>query len=180
MLSKLAAVAVVLGALPVAILLAGGLPDGPRQDLVPYETRTVGAEEEWRNRVEAICDWEKQQAKALTRAFRRIQAPVDVEFLFKSAIRLSDESRAIFARLAPPLEYRRERSDLLRLFRQERSGLADALEAFKERRRRAFIRSVRRFVEADTRSSRLLAQLGVDGCNVKPVTVPQSSRVRTV
>jgi hypothetical protein len=59
-------------------------------------------------------------------------------------------------------------------------GIKNARDAFKERRRGAFLRSVRRFVAADVKSSRLLAELGVAGCNVKPVSVPESERARVV
>lgn len=180
MLVKLAACVVVLGTVPALLLAFAGIPDGPREDVVPFETRTVAAEQQWLEHVGAICKWEQQQGKAFARAFRRAASPLDVEFLFKSAIRLTDESRAIFARLDVPLAYRREAKDLLRYMNQERAGLKGALEAFKKRRKAEFLRSVRRFVQADTKSSELLAQLGVDGCRVKPVTIPQSSRDRIV
>jgi hypothetical protein len=36
------------------------------------------------------------------------------------------------------------------------------------------------FVAADVKSSRLLAELGVAGCNVKPVSIPESERARIV
>jgi hypothetical protein len=179
-LLKLAAGAVVLGIIPVALISVGGLPSGPREDLVPYETRTVGAEEQWRERVGAICKWELKQGKAFNRAFRRAAAPVDVVFMFKSLIRLNDESMAIFARLEAPLEFRRESKDLLRYLRQQRAGLAGALRAFRDRRRPAFIQSVRRLAKAEAKIGGLLVQLGVNSCGLKPVTVPGPSRVRIV
>jgi hypothetical protein len=179
-LVKLAAGAVVLGIIPVALISVGGLPSGPREDLVPYETRTVGAEEQWRQRVGAICKWELKQGKAFNRAFRRAAAPVDVAFMFKSLIRLNDESTAIFARLEAPLEFRRESKDLLRYLRQERAGLADALRAFRDRRRAAFFRSVRRLAQAQAKIGGLLIQLGVNGCRVKPITVPDTNDVKIV
>ena len=181
MFSKLAAVVFVLGIVPGALWLGGVLPPpDSREDIVPYESRTISAEAEWRDHVGVICGWERQQGRAFEKAFRGASTPADVEFLFEAAIRLSDESLAIFNRLDTPFEYRREARTLRRLFWEERMGIKSALGAFKERRRTAFLRSVSRFVEADAKSSRLLAELGVDGCNVKPVTIPDSERARIV
>jgi hypothetical protein len=179
--SRLAAVVFVLGVVPGSLWLGGVLPPpDSRGDIVPHESRTIGAEEEWRDHVGAICEWERQQGRAFKKAFRRAWSPADIEFQFNAALRLSDKSLAIFNRLDTPFEYRREARTLRRLFWEERMGIKDARDAFKVRRRGAFLRSVRRFVAADAKSSRLLAELGVAGCNVEPVSVPESERARIV
>jgi hypothetical protein len=179
--SRLAAVVFVLGVVPGSLWLGGVLPTpDSREDIVPYESRTIGAEEEWRDHVSAICGWERQQGRAFKKAFRRIWSPADIELLFNEALRLSDESFAIFNRLDTPFEYRREARTLRGLFWEERMGIKNASDAFKKRSRGAFLRSVRRFVEADVKSSRLLAELGVAGCNVTPVSIPESERARIV
>jgi hypothetical protein len=178
-LVKLAAAAVVLGIVPVALIVAGGLPSGPRADVVPFETRTVGAEEQWRERVGAICKWEMKQGKAFNRAFRRATV-ADGELLFKSLIRFNDESTAIFARLEAPLEFRRESKDVVRYLRQQSVALGDALRAFRDRRRAALVRSLRRFARAHARIDGLLVDLGVGGCGEQPITVPDANRVKIV
>jgi hypothetical protein len=86
----------------------------------------------------------------------------------------------MFKRLDTPLEYRRDARTLQRLSWQERKAIKHALEAFKDGKRAAFVRAIRALVVADSKSSNLLAQLGIDGCNVKPVSVPQGSRERIV
>jgi hypothetical protein len=179
--SKIAAAVFILGVIPGSLWLTGFLPPpDSRQDIVPYESRTIGAEEEWRDHVSAICGWERQQGRAFEKAFRRAWSPADVEFLFNAALRLSDESLAIFNRLETPFEFTGEARTLRRLFWEERMGIKNARDAFKDRRRGAFLRGVRRFVAADVKSSRLLAELGVAGCNVKPVSIPESERARIV
>jgi hypothetical protein len=179
--SRLATVVFVLGVVPGSLWLGGVLPSpDSREDIVPYESRTIGAEEEWREHVSAICGWERQQARAFKKAFRRAWSPADIEFQFNAALRLSDQSLAIFNRLATPLEYTREARTLRLLLWEERTGIKNARDAFKDRRRGPFLRSVRRFVAADVKSSRLLAQLGVAGCTVKPLSIPESERARVV
>jgi hypothetical protein len=182
MLARIAAGVVVVGVVPGALWLAGLLPlPEARSDVVAYETRTTPEEQAWRQRVSAICGWERKQGRALQKAFRHASSPADVQLLFREGLRLGEESIGMFNRLDTPLEYQREARTLKRLFRLERRNLARALEAFKHRRRGAFLRAVRRFAAADAKSTQLLVQLGVDGCgNVKPVTLPQGQRERIV
>ncbi len=181
MASRVAAVVFVLGVIPASLWAAGALPpEQAREDLVPFESRTTSAEEEWRARVGTICGWEQRQNRAFERAFRGAATLADVQLLFEAAIRLSDESLAIFGRLETPLQYRGEARTLRRLIRQERSGIKGALDALNAGQRAAFLRSVRDFVAADAKSSRLLVELGIDGCKVKPVTVPEGERARIV
>ena len=181
MFSRLAAVVFVLGVVPGSLWLGGALPPrDTREDIVPYESRTIGAEEEWRSHVSAICGWERQQGRAFQKAFRGAWSPADIEFQLNAALRLSEESFAIFNRLETPFEFVSEARSLRRLLWEERMGIKNARDAFKDRRRRAFLGGVQRFVEADVKSSRLLAELGVAGCNVKPVSIPESERARIV
>jgi hypothetical protein len=180
-IAKVAAFLFVVGVAPAALWLAGLLPPPEaRSDVVAYEARTTSDETAWRNRVSAICGWERKQGRALGKAFRKASSPVHFQLLFQEAIRLSDESLAIFKRLDTPLEYRREARSLQRLSWQERTAIRHALEAFKQGRRAAFVRAIRALVAVDSKSSSLLTQLGIDGCNVKPVTVPQGGRERIV
>jgi len=182
MLAKIAAGMVVVGMVPGALWLAGLLPPPEaRSDVVAYDSRTTSDERLWRDHVSAICRWERKQGRALENAFRRASSPADVHLLFREALRLGDESIGMFNRLDTPLEYERETRTLTRLFRQEHRNLERALEAFKHGRRAAFLRAIRGFSAADARSTRLLVQLGVEGCgDVKPVTLPQGHRERIV
>jgi hypothetical protein len=179
--AKVCAFVVVVGVVPATLWLGGFLPPPEaRSDVVASESRTTSEENAWRMRMGAICGWERKQGRALEKAFRRASSPADFQLLFREAIRLSDESLGMFRRLDTPLEYRREARRLRRLSWQERTAIKRALEAFKEGRRAAFMRAIRALVAADAKSSDLLAQLGLDGCNVKPITVPQGSRERIV
>jgi hypothetical protein len=181
MFAKVCAFVFVLGIVPATLWLAGFLPPPEaRSDVVASETRRTSEETAWRTRMGAICGWERKQGRALEKAFRRASSPADVQILFQEAIRLSDESLGMFKRLDTPLEYRREARTLQRLSRQERIAIKHALEALRDGRRAAFIRAIRAVVAADSKSSALLARLDIDGCKLKPVTVPQGSRERIV
>jgi hypothetical protein len=181
MFAKVSAFVIVVGIVPATLWLAGFLPPpDARSDVVASETRTISEESAWRTRMGAICGWERKQGRALEKVFRRASSPADVRLLFQEAIRLSDESLAMFKRLDTPLEYRREARTLQRLSWQERMAIKHALEAFKDGKRAAFVRAIRALVAADSKTSRLLAQIGIGGCNVRPVTVPQGSRERIV
>ncbi len=181
MVAKLAAFVFVVGVIPATLWVTGLLPPPEaRSDIVASEARATPEETAWRQRVGAICVWERKQGRALEKAFRKASSPADVQLLFQEAIRLSDESLAMFKRLDTPLEYGREARTLQRLSWQERTAIKHALAAFKDGKRAAFIRAIRALVAADSKSSGLLAQLGIDGCDVKPVTVPQGSRERIV
>ena len=181
MLARIAAGVVVVGMVPAALWVTGLLPPPEaRSDVVAYEARTTSEETVWRNHVGEICRWERKQGRALEKAFRRASSPADVQLLFREGLRMGQESLGMFNRLDTPLEYEREVRTLKRLFREERRNLERALEAFKHGRRAAFVRAIHRFAAADAKSTRLLVQLGVDGCNVKPVTLPQGQRERIV
>jgi hypothetical protein len=179
-LAKVLAAVVVVAVVPGALLAFGELPAKARRDLVTSETRPVDAEEVWQDRIGSICGWQRKQEKLFRKAFRYAATPIDVEFALKSAMRILDENRAIFSRLEPPFEFQREARSFVQSLRSERASLAALLKAFRERKRAAFERSLRRFLRADARSSNLLNELGGAGCRAKPVTVPNEQRVRTV
>ena len=180
MLAKVLAFALVLGIVPVALLAFGGLPAEPRKDLVASEVRQVNSEQQWHDRVGAICGWQRKQVKLFKKAFRDVATLADVEFALKSAMRMIDDSRAIFSRLDPPIEFQREPRTLVRLLESESASLGAMAKAFHDQRRDAFVRSLRRFIRLDARSSALLNDLGGAGCGAKPITLPESQRVRIV
>jgi hypothetical protein len=179
-LAKALVIVFVVGIVPIALLAFGGVPTEPRKDLVASETRQDNAEEQWQDHVGAICAWQRKQVRLWRRAFRDVASPADIEFALKSAMRMIDESRAIFSRLDPPFEFQRESRTLVRLLARESTSLDAMIKAFHDRRQDAFVRSLGSFVRLDTRSSALLNELGGSGCRAKPVTVPNSQRVRIV
>jgi hypothetical protein len=91
-------------------------------------------------------------------------------------MRMIEESRAIFGRLDPPFEFERESRDLNRLLLSERASLAATLNAFRARKKAAFLGSLNRFARTDARISELLNQLGGAGCRTKPVAIPNQDR----
>ena len=182
MLPKLVTLVFVLGVVPGALWATGQLPPPhAREDLVSsLSPHKPDAETEWLQRVGAICVWERKRARALGKAFHRATTPADVRLLLESAIHLSERSAAVFKRLEAPFAYRREARTLRRLFRRERAAMRRAREAVEQQNRTAFFRALRALAEADAEGSRILGDLGVDGCGVKPVSVPERERVRTV
>jgi hypothetical protein len=180
MLAKVLAFALVLGIVPVTLVAFGGLPAEPRKDLVDSEVRQVNAEEQWRDRVGAVCGWQRKQVKLFNKAFRDVATPADVEFALKGARQMIDDSQAIFSRLDPPFEFQRESRILVRLLQAESASLEAMTKAFHDLRRHAFVHSLRRFIRLDARSSALLNELGGAGCRAKPMTVPNSQRLHTV
>jgi hypothetical protein len=150
-LAKVLAFALVLGIVPVALLAFGGLPAEPRKDLVASEVRQVNSEQQWHDRVGAICGWQRKQVKLFKKAFRDVA-----------------------------IEFQRESRTLVRLLESESASLGAMAKAFHDQRRDAFVRSLRRFIRLDARSSALLNDLGGAGCGAKPITLPESQRVRIV
>jgi hypothetical protein len=121
---------------------------------------------EWIGHVTAICDWERKRAKALVRVYRKrsIGAPKDLELMLLAVIRMGDESRAIFNRLTPPFEYRREVRELRRHDRQERRALEGLVDAVRNVDRRAFLRGWRELATANARKVDALRNLGLTKC----------------
>jgi hypothetical protein len=167
---KLALVLGFLVLLVVAVRLSGAplIPRGEepsaanRPDSVNPEAERL----EWLDQVTAICDWERKQAKALVRVYRQrsIGAPKDVELMLLAVIRMGDESKAIFNRLTPPFEYRREVRELRSRFRQERRALESLVAAVRNVDRRAFFRGWRGLATANARKVDTLRNLGLRKC----------------
>jgi hypothetical protein len=174
-------IALVLGVVPGALWLGGGLPlPEQRDDLVAATSTPLSSEDEWVARVNVICRWEQKRAKTLRRAFRGVTTRADFALVFQSALNYGEESLAIFARLHPPLTYRREAREIKALVRREQTSLRAALAAFERGDRSAFIHAMARSAEADARSSRMLYQLGATTCAPRPAELPQQPRASIV
>jgi hypothetical protein len=155
----------------VAAVRLSGAPLIPRAD--EEATDTVDAIDpeadriDWIEHVGAICDWEQKRQRALLRAYRRaniIGTPKDLEIMLLAAIRMGDESKAIFNRLTPPFEYRREVGELRRLFRQERRALEGLVKAVQNLDDRRFVRRWRDLATANARKTDALRDLGLTKC----------------
>jgi hypothetical protein len=173
--------ALVLGAVPAALWLGGSLPIPEQQtDVVAATTAPLTAEQEWVARVNTICAWEQKRGKTLQRAFRRVYTRADFAIVFQSALNYGEESLAIFARLQPPLAYRREAREIKALIRREQASLRGALRAFLRGGRRAFFREMERAFASDLRSSRMLYELGATNCAPRPPDLPRQPRAPVV
>src|SRR5688500_6978509 len=167
MLGKLALVLGFVVLLVVAARLSGAplIPRGEEPSAAdrPRSVNPEAERIEWLDHVTAICDWERMQAKALARVYRKggIGAPKDVELMLLAVIRMSDESKAIFDRLTPPFEYRREVRELRSRFRQERRALEGLVAAVRNVDRRAFLRGWRELATANARKVDALRNLGL-------------------
>jgi hypothetical protein len=181
-LVKLAAVALVLGIVPAALWAAGDLPvPQAREDLVPsLSSPELSPENEWRQRVGAICGWQRKQTKTLGKAFRKVVTPADLELLLENAIRLGERSEAIFRRLHPPLTYRREARTLRRLFHRENTALRRFADAMETQNRGAFLHGLQEVARVDARIGQTFTQLGIDECRTKPLAVPDEGRAPIV
>jgi hypothetical protein len=181
-LVKLAAVVLVLGIVPAALWAAGDLPlPQAREDLVPsLSGPELSPENAWRQRVGAICGWQRKQARTLGKAFRKVATPADLELLLDNAIRLGERSAAIFRRLDPPLTYRREARTLRRLFHRENVALREFADATEEQNRAAFVHGLREIAEVDGRIGQIFTELGIDECRTKPLAVPDEGRTPIV
>jgi hypothetical protein len=121
---------------------------------------------EWIDHVSAICDWERKRFKTLKRVYREGSSgvPKDLELLLLAVIRMGDESKAIFNRLTPPFEYRREVQELRSRFRDERRALDGLVDAVRNGDRRAFLRHWRDLAKAGARKVDMLRNLGLTKC----------------
>lgn len=174
MLGKLALV-VGFVALFVGAVKLSGFP------LIPRGEEPAGADRpnsldpeaerlEWIDHVGAICDWERKRTKTLFRVYRRsIGVPKNLELLLRAAIRMGDESKAIFNRLTPPFEYRREVRELRRHFGDERRALEGLVEAVRNLDRRQFVHRWRALAIANARKIDALRNLGLTKCVPRPL-----------
>jgi hypothetical protein len=178
-LGKLAFTLGLLALLAAALRVSGGLltPNGQEQSGGDTVERIdpEGTRLEWIDHVSAICEWERKRMKALKRVYRErtLVVPTDLEFLLLGVIRMGDESKAIFNRLTPPFEYRREVQQLRTHFRQERLALEGLVDAVRNLDRREFLRRWRDLARADARKVEMLRNLGLAKC-VPPLPLPES------
>jgi hypothetical protein len=173
--------ALILGAIPGALWLGGGLPlPEQRVDVVAATSTPLSAEDEWVARVNAICGWEQMRAKTLRRAFRSVYTRADFAIVFENALGYGEDSLAIFARLHPPVAFRREAREIKALIKREQASLRKALAAYLRGDRRAFVGAMARSAIADVRSSRMLYELGATQCVPRPPDLPHQPRAPVV
>jgi hypothetical protein len=167
--AKLLVAAVVVAAVGAVLWASGAVAPGGdsgadrasrRAEPIPTET--------WARRVGAICRWERQESKGLLRRLRTTYTYRDAELWVRAASRVADRSIAMFRRLPPPQDHRRQHADVLRLLaRQEAAGKAMA-KAVHEHDDRAFFREAERVFRLSERVNRILVRLGVEGCSPIP------------
>lgn len=178
---KILAALVVLAAVPGALWVGGFLPP-PATSEAAAETVTSPqlAEEQWRGRMSAVCEWERERAKGLRRALRDVAVPADAILVFRSAVRLGRESLAVIRRLDVPFAYQREARRLKRIIGEEQKDLLALLDALSEGNRRAAIRLGRQVGQAEERKRALYADIGVRGCMPKAPEVPKEPETSPV
>jgi hypothetical protein len=177
LLEVLGKLALVIGfvALFVAAIKLGGAPLIPRGEEPAGADRSASldpeaARTEWIDHVSAICDWERKRSKALFRVYRgSAGVPKNLELLLRAAIRMGDESKAIFNRLTPPFEYRREVRELRRHFGDERRALEGLVDAVRNLDRRQYVRHWRQLAMANARKIDALRNLGLTKCIPRPL-----------
>lgn len=184
MLAKLALALGLLVLFAAALRLTAGVLSANGQEPAGGDTvQAIDPEArrlEWIDHVGAICEWERKRMKTLRRAYREraIILPKDLELMLLGVIHMGDESRAIFNRLTPPFEYRREVQQLRARFRQERRALEGLVDAVKDLDQRKFLRRWRDLVKADARKVDMLRNLGLTKC-VPPLPLPKSEESRS-
>ena len=186
MVEVLGKLAVVIGfvALFVAAIKLSGAPLIPRGQEPAAADRSPSLDpeaerREWIDHVGAICDWERKRTKTLFRVYRgSVAVPKNLELLLRSAIRMGDESKAIFNRLTPPFEYRREVRELRRHFADERRALEGLVDAVTALDRRQFLRRWRELAVANGRKIDALRNLGLSNCVPRPLPAePEQSHL---
>jgi hypothetical protein len=163
---RVAAIVLVLATVPGALWIAGYLPL-PSNPEEPGQAAVGTAdleEEEWRQRVHALCDWERKRARAFKEAYRGAVSPADALFAFDSTIRLARKSLAIFRSLDVPFEFQRESRELERLLEREQTALLALREAVRTGNRRAFVHRVQEIGKSEQRKRALFSDLGLRGC----------------
>jgi hypothetical protein len=183
-LAKLALALGLLVLVAAALRLSGevlsangqGRAGGDTVKVIDPEARRL----EWIDQVGAICEWERKRMKTLKRAYREraIIVPKDLELMILGVIHMGDESKAIFNRLTPPFEYRREVQQLRTHFQEERRALEGLVDAVRNYDQRQFLRRWRDLVRADARKVEMLRNLGLTKC-VPPLPLPKSEEPRS-
>jgi hypothetical protein len=180
--TKVAALLFVLGAVPFALWVAGYLP--PPERTAAAENRPALdpglAEVEWRDRMTAICTWERKRVQGIEEAFSRSVSPVDALLGLDSAIRLGRSSLGVFRRLEPPFAYRREARQLRRLLEREQRAVVGLRDAIRSGKRKAFLRNARVIVAAEERKRVVLADLGLRACIPQPPNPPAKADAKIV
>lgn len=162
---KIVAILLVLGAVPGALWAGGYLPPPDSPNAPVQRAANPGlAEEEWRDRVETICAWERKRVRGIAKAFRRVASPADALLVFDSTIRLGRTSLAIFRRLNTPFAFQREVRELKRLLEREQRALVALRDALRAGNARAFSRHAQEIARAEGRKRAQFADLGLRGC----------------
>jgi hypothetical protein len=162
---RIVAVLLVLGAVPGALWAGGYLPPPDSPQAAAQEAADPGlVEAEWRDRVEAICAWERQRGRSIEKAFRHAATPADALIAFDRTIHLGRSSLAIFRRLNTPFAFQREVRELKQLLEREQSALVALREALRAGNARAFSRGAQEIARAEERKRVHFADLGVRGC----------------
>jgi hypothetical protein len=166
------AILLVLGAVPGALWAGGYLPP-PESPKAPVQGAADPGlvEAEWRDRVEAICGWERKRVRAIAKAFRRAASPADALLAFDSTIRLGRTSLEIFRRLNTPFAFQREVRELKGLLEREQRALVALRDALRAGNPRAFSRHAQEIVLAEGRKRVHFADLGLRGC-LPPARAP--------
>jgi hypothetical protein len=178
---KVVAVLLVLAAVPGGLWLAGYLPPpGPPDEAGQVAPEPRSAEEDWRDRVNAICAWERKRVQGLREAYRRVASPADALLAFDSTIRLGRTSLAIFRRLDPPFAFQREAREFERLLQREQAALLALREALRKGNARAFVRNAQKIGQAEERKRAFFADLGLRGCLPRAPETPTEPQTPTV
>jgi hypothetical protein len=171
---RIIAMLVVLVAVPGALWVGGYLPPPETPEAAADRVMSPrAAEEEWRDRMNAICEWERKRTRGLRKAFRQVAVPADAILVFRSALRLGRESLAVIRRLEIPFAYQREARQLKRILAGEQEDLLALLDALTEGHPRAVARLARQIGRAEERKRTLYADIGIRGCMPKAPAVPQ-------
>jgi hypothetical protein len=179
--AKILAALVVVAAVP-AVLWAGGYlpPPTTSEAAADVVTSPRVAEEQWRDRMTAICEWERKRSKGLRNAFRNVSVPADAILVFRSAVRMGRESLAVIRRLETPFAYQREARQLERIISMEQDDLLAMLDALTEGKRNAVMRFARQIGRAEERKRSLYADMGIRGCLPRVPQLPEEPEAKSV
>jgi hypothetical protein len=178
---RIIAILVVLAAVPGALWIGGFLPPPATSEAAADAvTSPQLAEEQWRDRMNAICEWERKRSRGLRKAFRQVAVPADAILVFRSAVRLGRESLGVIRRLEAPFAYQREARQLKRLIGGEQEDLLALLDALTEGNRRAVARLARQIGRAEERKRGIYADIGVRGCMPSAPAVPKEPETSPV
>jgi hypothetical protein len=178
---RIIAILVVLAAVPGALWIGGYLPPPATSEAAADAvTSPQLAEEQWRDRMNAICEWERKRSRGLRKAFRQVALPADAILVFRSAVRLGRESLGVIRRLEAPFAYQREARQLKRLIGGEQEDLLALLDALTEGNRRAVARLARQIGRVEERKRGIYADIGVRGCMPSAPTVPKEPETSPV